>query len=63
MPKYRVSILAQVGKTITVEADDTETAEELAHELFDPTTYDGDEYYTQDTYEIREEDDPPAAQE
>ena len=56
MKTYRVSILAQIGKTITVEADDVEAAEELAHELFDPTAYDGDEHYTQDTYEIREED-------
>ena len=54
--KYSVSILAQIGKRITVEADDPEQAEELAHELFDPTSYSGDEYYTQDTYSIYEEE-------
>lgn len=53
--KYRVSILAQIGKTITVEADDREEAEQLAHELFDPTEWLGDEHYTQDTYDIYEE--------
>lgn len=53
--KYRVSILAQIGKTITVEADDREEAEQLAHELFDPTQCLGDEHYTQDTYDIYEE--------
>ena len=54
--KYRVSILAQIGKTITVEADNREEAEQLAHELFDPTQCLGDEHYTQDTYDIYEEE-------
>lgn len=52
--KYRVSILAQIGKTITVEAADAEEAEELAHEMFHD--FDDDVNYTQDTYEIHEED-------
>jgi len=56
MKTYHVSILAQIGKRITVEADDAEAAEQLAHELFDPTAYDGDEHYTQETYDIHEED-------
>ena len=56
MKTYRVSILAQIGKTITVEADDRQAAEELAHEMFDPLSPDGDEHYTQNTYDIHEED-------
>ena len=54
MSRWKVQILAQIGKTIEVEADDEEQAEALAHELFDPTTYDGDEYYSQETYDTEE---------
>ena len=54
--KYSVSILAQIGKVIRVEADDPEQAEELAHELFDPTSFSDSGYYAQDTYSIYEEE-------
>jgi len=54
--KYKVSILAYIGKKITVEADSVEQAEQLAHELFDPTAFDGDEHYIQDTYDIQMEE-------
>lgn len=54
MRTWKVQILCQIGKTIEVEADDEEQASELAHELFDPTSYDGDEYYSQETYHMEE---------
>ena len=56
--KYHISILAQIGATITVEADNAEEAEQQAHELFDPSgQLHANDHYSQETHEIYEDED------
>ena len=52
MKTYNITIRASITKTITIEADSEEKAEELAHEQFS-VLHDGrDENYQQDTIDI-----------
>lgn len=54
MTKYRVTVQAVIRKTYEVEADDQQTAQEMANEMF-TVEPDDDEYYSQDTIDVEEE--------
>jgi hypothetical protein len=53
--KYRVHIVAKIGKTITVDAANEFEAELIAHDKFD-VTVDRDGHYNQEIIHIYEED-------
>jgi hypothetical protein len=53
MPKYFVTILATITKTLTVEADCAENAITAAHEKFS-VHYTGDEDYSEETLNVEE---------
>ena len=55
MKKYNVTIRAEITKTIAVEANDTNQAAEIAHELFSVLNDSYDENYNQDAVRIEEE--------
>ena len=54
MKTYEVTVQAVIRKTYTVEADDMQKAQELAHEMF-TVEPEGDEYYEQDIIDVSEE--------
>ena len=55
MKKYEVTIEAIVRKTYTVEAEDTQSAQEQAQEIFSVLNEpDVDEYYMQQVLEVCE---------
>ena len=55
MKKYEVTIEAVVRKTYTVEAEDAESAQEQANEIFSVLNEsDVDEYYSQQVLEVCE---------
>lgn len=49
--KYQVVIEAVVRKTIEVEAENSQAAQEQAHGMF-TVECDGDEYYSQEILEV-----------
>ena len=55
MKNFKVTIKAIVTKTYQVEADNVETAYELAHEKFSVLNDDTPEHYEQETVDIKEE--------
>lgn len=53
MPKFKVTIQAQVIKTYTVDADDVDQAYESAHDFFSVLPDGAEEHYnTQETLDI-----------
>jgi hypothetical protein len=54
MNKYKVMLVAQIGKSLIVEAPTPEAAEQEAYERFNPFEVTGDESYSHYTYEIHE---------
>jgi len=54
MKKYKVMLVAQIGKSFIVEAPTPEEAEQEACEQFNPFEVTGDESYSQYTYDIHE---------
>ena len=55
MKNYDVTIKATITKTYSVQADDRDTAYELAHEKFSALSDDTPEHYEQETVDIKEE--------
>ena len=55
MNKYEVTVQAVIRKTYTVEADDMQKAQEMAHEMF-TVEPEGDEYYDQGIIDVCEAD-------
>jgi hypothetical protein len=55
MKNYDVTIKATITKTYSVQADDVDTAYELAHEKFSVLNDDTPEHYEQETVNIKEE--------
>lgn len=53
MKKYEVTIEAVIRKTYTVEAEDEQSAQEQAHEMF-TVEPEGDEHYDQQVLEVCE---------
>ena len=51
--KYEVTVQAVIRKTYTVEADDVQKAQELAHEMF-TVEPEGGEYYDQEIIDVCE---------
>ena len=54
MKTFKITIKASVTKTYQVEADNVETAYELAHEKFSVLNDDTPEHYEQETVNILE---------
>lgn len=51
--KYAITVQATIRKTYEIEADDSQKATEMAHEMF-TVEPDGDEYYSQEAIDIDE---------
>jgi hypothetical protein len=54
MKNFEVTIKAVITKTYNVQADDVDTAYELAHEKFSVLSDDTPEHYEQETVDIKE---------
>ncbi len=54
MKNFEVTIKAVITKTYNVQADDQDTAYELAHEKFSALSDDTPEHYEQETINIKE---------
>ena len=54
MKNFEVTIKAVITKTYNVQADDRDTAYELAHEKFSVLNDDTPEHYEQETINIKE---------